>query len=526
MFLSQLHPRALLAGAIATALLGLLIVVGSRNLADFDAALIGYCFATLFATFGLAYRYAVWLTKPPTWKCWVRGWQLCFSPRLWKNLRSPRILAEAVLRRIVVQDFVWRRSPERWAGHMLIAAGCVIAAAITFPLVSGWVHFEHGSTGPEPTFVVWVSGFPVREIVLGGIEAFAVFHGLILASFLVIPGVMLVMYRRMREPGAVAVQRFGRDFLPLVLLFAVAFSGLLLWVSYEFLEGYFYTALGQFHAWTVIATLLYLPFGKLFHVFQRPASLGISYYKAAGAEEEPAHCPVTGEGFASAMQTQDLKEVLGELGFDYGATGAGAPAWNEVSPKGRRMLIGRWEPENAAFWSETGSRVAWRNLYCSMPALFLAFAVWMVWSTVVVKLRSVGFAFSDTQLFWLAALPGLSGDTPASLDALEPDHGQIAFRKKHLSGYLVKLVTAPYDGKMLQYLDWVGRIHTPKAGNPEIAIPIVQIGALSGFANDALIATIQGLDIPQEKRTAMIRAFTKLLWIQADLFNRHYVEKD
>ncbi len=70
-----------------------------------------------------------------------------------------------------------------------------------------------------------------------------------------------------------------------------------------------------------------------------------------------------------------------------------------------------WNPEDAAFWASTGHRVAWRNLYCSMPALFMAFAVWMVWSTVVVKLKSIGFAFSDQQLFWLTALPGLSGAT-------------------------------------------------------------------------------------------------------------------
>ncbi len=75
------------------------------------------------------------------------------------------------------------------------------------------------------------------------------------------------------------------------------------------------------------------------------------------------------------------------------------------------QTINAWNPEDATFWERVGSRVAWRNLYCSMPALFLAFAVWMVWSTVVVKLKSVGFTFSDDQLFWLTALPGFSGAT-------------------------------------------------------------------------------------------------------------------
>ncbi|MCC6547832.1 MFS transporter [Candidatus Sumerlaeota bacterium] len=337
----ELDGRSLFFATIATLLLAAAIVVGSRNLFDFDSALIGYCFASLFAAFGLVYRYSVWLSKPPTRKYWHRGWQLCFSPRLWKNLRSPRILAEAVTRKIVVQDFIWYRSPQRWLGHFLIAVGCVLAAAITFPLVFGWVHFEQGQIEPTITYIVYVLGFPVRELDVKGAEAWVALHGLIIASFLVIPGVMLAMYRRMVDQGAAAVQRFGRDLLPLILLFAVAFTGLLLWVSYEFLHGYFYSALAQLHAWTVIGTLIYLPFGKLFHIFQRPASLGISYYKAANADKEPAQCPVTKQGFAPKMQTDDLKEVLAELEFDYSGKTDADPAWNEVSPRGRRILIGR-----------------------------------------------------------------------------------------------------------------------------------------------------------------------------------------
>lgn len=133
------------------------------------------------------------------------------------------------------------------------------------------------------------------------------------------------------------------------------------------------------------------------------------------------------------------------------------------------------------------------------------------------------FTFDATMRHFVPRQHGFDGTTPASLDALSLDHEQIAFRKKHLAQYLVKLVTTPYDGKMLQYLDWVGRIHTAKAGNPSIIVPLVQIDALFGFVNDAVIATIQGLAIDQAKKDAMVRAFTKLLWIQADLFVRHYI---
>ena len=133
------------------------------------------------------------------------------------------------------------------------------------------------------------------------------------------------------------------------------------------------------------------------------------------------------------------------------------------------------------------------------------------------------FKFDATKRHFVPQQHGFAGKAPADLAELTLTHEQIAFRKQHLANYLVKLVTTPYDGKMLNYLDWVGKIHTAKAGNPAIVIPLVQINALFGFVNDALIGTIQGLDAPQGKKDAMVRSFTKLLWLQSDLFVRHYV---
>ncbi len=74
-------------------------------------------------------------------------------------------------------------------------------------------------------------------------------------------------------------------------------------------------------------------------------------------------------------------------------------------------LIADWRPDDAKFWNETGRKIARRNLLLSIPALLLSFAVWMVWSVVVAKLPLIGFTYSTDQLFWLAALPGLSGAT-------------------------------------------------------------------------------------------------------------------
>ncbi len=70
-----------------------------------------------------------------------------------------------------------------------------------------------------------------------------------------------------------------------------------------------------------------------------------------------------------------------------------------------------WRPEDQDFWRREGQAIARRNLWISIPALLLAFAVWMIWSVVAVRLDSLGFKFSTDQLFWLTALPGLSGAT-------------------------------------------------------------------------------------------------------------------
>jgi NNP family nitrate/nitrite transporter-like MFS transporter len=75
------------------------------------------------------------------------------------------------------------------------------------------------------------------------------------------------------------------------------------------------------------------------------------------------------------------------------------------------LLLTEWNPEDPTFWEATGKKIAKRNLWISIPALLLAFAVWMVWSVVVTNLPNIGFTYTTDELFWLAALPGLSGAT-------------------------------------------------------------------------------------------------------------------
>jgi MFS transporter, NNP family, nitrate/nitrite transporter len=330
--------------ALVTAVLAAAIVVGSRNLQHFDAALVGYTFATLFATFGISYRYAMWLRRPPTRMYWRRGWQAFFSRRaLGRNSLS---LGRRALVEFAANAYIFKRGRLRGLAHWLIMWGCVLAAAITFPLVWGWIHFET-VPGDLHTYRTFVFGIPTQDFPVESIVAFVIFHGLVWSSFLVIAGVMLAFRRRMIDHGAVAVQQFGQDVLPLLLLFAISVTGLMLTASYTWMRGYAYDFLAILHAATVIVTLLWLPFGKLFHVFQRPAQLGVGFYRDLGASGEQAACRRCGQSFASVPMVRDLTVVEQELGFRYELPGGGH--YQDVCPRCRRALFGLAQ---GALWRE------------------------------------------------------------------------------------------------------------------------------------------------------------------------------
>jgi MFS transporter, NNP family, nitrate/nitrite transporter len=325
------------AGVTATFFTGLLvaaIVVGSRNLQNLDAALVIYTFATVFATWGVVYHYRVWLDKPPTRVYWERGWQLFRKEGMFRGTTR---LVRLATTHLAAQTFIKRRSLLRWWMHQLLFWGCLLAVLITFPLVFGWISFQTLPTDQQ-TYVVLVYGFPVQTFRLHTLFAELLFHGLDIAAILVLAGIALSLGRRFRDRGARAVQSFALDFLPIILLFAISVTGLALTVSQNWLRGEFYGFLAILHAITVIATLLYLPFGKFFHIFQRPAQLGVKFYQAAGEAGEPAVCKRCGERFASRMHIDDLNRVLPQVGFDYRLPESQV-SWQEICPECKRKSL-------------------------------------------------------------------------------------------------------------------------------------------------------------------------------------------
>jgi MFS family permease len=320
--------------SMVTALLVAAIVVGSRNLQNFDPALVIYTFAVVFATWGIVYHHAVWLRKPPTRRFFERSLELLGSYGVFRSLG---IVAKAFFTHVIQQRFILRRSRMRWLMHQCLFWGCLSAAAITFPLVFGWIHFG-SAPDDQMTYITYLFGFPVGSFRIRTVVSWLLFHGLDISAVLVLTGIALALWRRLRDRGALTLQDFTADFLPLVLLFAISVTGLALTASTLWLRGAFYGFLAILHAITVIGALLYLPFGKFFHIFQRPAQLGVKLYQAAGDAGAGAHCVRCRCRYASRMQMDDLRRVLPQLGFDYRIAGP-AGDWQGLCPECRRATI-------------------------------------------------------------------------------------------------------------------------------------------------------------------------------------------
>ena len=317
-----------------TAMLVAAIVVGSRNLQNFDPALVIYTFAVVFATWGVVYHYNVWLEKPPTRLYWDRGWELYRQRGIFRSLFRVGTVA---VTHLAAQRFIAHRSRLRWWMHMCLSWGCLLAVAITFPLVFGWIHFRT-LPGDQLTYVTYLFGFPMGAFKLHTVPAWLLFHGLDISAILVLVGIALSLWRRMTDAGARTLQQFAMDFLPIIMLFAISVTGLALTISQEWLRGSAYSFLAILHAITVIAALLFLPFGKFFHIFQRPAQLGVKLYQDAGAQDPGTNCARCGERFASKMHIDDLRAVLPQLGFDY-ATPGPAGHWQALCPACKRKSL-------------------------------------------------------------------------------------------------------------------------------------------------------------------------------------------
>jgi len=364
---NKIDVKALTVGLLATLAVVLAVALGSHGFAHFDAALTGYAIGSLLAAFAVGYRFTVWVQRPPSRMYFKRGLQLIFQRCEGRARHSVRAapgqakngaqrtdaphqqsfplphgagtLGYALARNFVAQEFIRRRSVYRWIMHLCLSGGCTLAFAITFPLVFGWIHFESFADNAE-MYRVLVFGAAVDSFHVHSFKGQVMFNMLNIAGVLVLVGLVMAAYRRLTDAGERATQTFFEDILPLLLIFAVTATGLALTVSYKFLGGRGHHLWAIVHMVSVVALLLFIPYGKLFHMFQRTCSLCVSRYKKAGEAGPRALCRSCGEDFASQMHVDDLKTVLDELGFNYRfATTKGEVHYQEICPACRRRLL-------------------------------------------------------------------------------------------------------------------------------------------------------------------------------------------
>jgi hypothetical protein len=325
---------ALRAGIGGAFILVFAIYAGSRGLKHFDWELSAYAIGSVFALFAAIYRYALWSQRPPTRMYMKRGWHM-----LSRNWRHAPVLARRVADNFILQKFIGRRSRQRWLMHTCLSWGGMSAFALTFPLVFGWIHFETLPANAE-VYRVFLFGFPVEEFSIHSIRGFLHFNLLNLSAVILVAGLALAFKLRATDAGEIAVQTFADDLLPLLLLFAVSVSGLLLTVSSILLAGYGFQLIAVTHAASVLALLFYLPFGKLSHIVQRPLSLAVGFYKDAGQKGLRAACLRCGNDYASQLHIDDLKTVLDQVGFNFRfASPARELHYQDICPQCRRRLF-------------------------------------------------------------------------------------------------------------------------------------------------------------------------------------------
>lgn len=324
--------RASAIGLAALIALALAILAGSRMLTFFDPALLGYAIASLFAAFGIAFHYGTWLMRPSTRIMWRRSWQFFLSGP--NARRYFWVIPRTFVSNLLFQNFIRRRSRLRWIMHQCLFWGVIGSFAVTFPLTFGWLHFESvGGTN----YQVYVFGFPTITIDALGPAGFNSFHALDYFAVLVVIGVGIAYWRRWQDRAVKPVQRVLFDLLPLHLLLAVAVTGLALTVVDYFFAGAGHWPITLTHQFLVIMMILYLPFGKLFHIMERPASLGVELYYAVGTEHGMKLCARCGRPFGMQMHIEDVKQALNGAGYNFWLPQEGHH-WQDYCARCKRVI--------------------------------------------------------------------------------------------------------------------------------------------------------------------------------------------
>jgi len=272
-----------------------------------DLAVLGYQVASVLFLAGCLYRFLAWLRYPPNRTLWGRSARAFQQHRWWPNLVT---LIKSVITRLLLQTFIVRRSWLRWFTHFAIFWGVVVVTGICFALAWGWMSF---SLVGQQTYCARMFDIPIITFQVDSVIAFLAFNAINLGALLLLLGLILAFWQRIKMRPLDKAERLGEHFSSLYLLLAVTVSGLLLTVSYKFFSGIGHRQLVVLHEVIVVFGLLWVPFSKLFHFELSPATVALDMAEGAGFVV-PSRCSRCGKTLSAVWTPRDLQGVLASAG--------------------------------------------------------------------------------------------------------------------------------------------------------------------------------------------------------------------
>ncbi|MDE5415916.1 MFS transporter [Alkalihalobacterium chitinilyticum] len=342
-FEKSFYSKTSMYAFIVVLLLIISMWIGTKQFSHVDMMLFGYLISSFVFAIGMTVRICAWSMRPATHQVLKRTIQnLKARKRQKRNFKS---VMQTLVDNILFQKFIFKRGIYRGIQHWLVAWGCIGSFAITFGLTFGWMHFK---LVDATTYQLVVMGYPMIKMAADGLFAELVFNGLNITALMVLGGVVMMMIRRQRDKGVQVTQRFEFDLFPLYMLLAVTVSGLLLTVSYKFLDGFIHSYLALFHQFTVVIFLVYFPFGKLFHLPIRPLAVAVpmNYQEQLKVDTRP--CKKCGTTYSSDDQIDDVKDILGAQAFDLQLKDGSYLADYCPSCRRRMRVMSQLNLENAA----------------------------------------------------------------------------------------------------------------------------------------------------------------------------------
>ncbi|MED4017479.1 MFS transporter [Sutcliffiella cohnii] len=285
--------------------------VSTDSFLHFDMALLGYFLSSIIFAIGITIRMCAWLIRPATHQVMKRSFSNLKNRK--RKKRNVKAIAKTAFENIVLQKFIFKRGIWRGVQHIMIAWGCIGSFAITFGLTFGWLRFD--LIDPS-TYQIVMFNIPTMKMAANGFLASLIYNGLNITALMVLLGVVMALIRRNKSQDVKVTQRVEIDLFPLYLLLAVTVSGLVLTVSYAFLNGFLHHYLTLIHQVTVVMLLVYFPFGKLFHFPIRPLATAVPMNYQEELKVDTRECAKCKTTYSSDDQISDVKAILGAQSFD------------------------------------------------------------------------------------------------------------------------------------------------------------------------------------------------------------------